>query len=55
MDECLYGNKRAGQAIFERCLKMLEVINTEITSHFPERVRDTFVSRNKASTLTFVP
>ena len=39
MDERLYGNKRAGQQIFERCLRMLEIINTEITSHFPEQVR----------------
>ena len=39
MDERLYGNKRAGQTIFERCMMLLEIINTEIVEHFPEQVR----------------
>lgn len=40
MDERLYGNKRAGQPIFERCLQLLEVVNTELVSHFPGQVRE---------------
>ena len=39
MDERLYGNARAGPAVFERCLRMLEIINTQITDYFPEQVR----------------
>lgn len=39
MDERLYGNKHAGPYVFEKCVKLLEIISTEITSHFPEQVR----------------
>ena len=44
MDARLYGNGNAGQIIFERCLKLLDIINTEITRHFPEQVRIFFPS-----------
>ncbi|GJF00271.1 mitochondrial protein Pet127-domain-containing protein [Phanerochaete sordida] len=37
MDERLFGSKSAGPFIFEKCVKLLEVISTEITSHFPEQ------------------
>ena len=39
MDERLFSNKHAGQAIFERCMTLLEIINTEIINHFPDQVR----------------
>ncbi|KAI0086464.1 mitochondrial protein Pet127-domain-containing protein [Irpex rosettiformis] len=37
MDERLYGNKDAGPLIFQRCVELLQVINDEITQHFPEQ------------------
>ena len=37
MDEALYGQKNVGQRIFEKCLKMLEVINDEVTRLFPNQ------------------
>lgn len=38
MDECLYGNKLAGNHIFECSLKLLNLISEEITLKFPEQV-----------------
>lgn len=38
MDERLYGNKHAGPLIFSRCVELLQIINDEITHHFPEQV-----------------
>ena len=39
MEECLYHNSQAGPYIFENSLKLLEIIQDEVTSHFPEQVR----------------
>ena len=34
MDERLYGNSLAGPPVFEKCVKLLEVIMLEVTRHF---------------------
>ena len=38
MDERLYGNRQAGPLVFEKCVKMLEVITREIVKDFPGQV-----------------
>lgn len=35
MDQALYGQKDVGMRIFEKCLRMLEVVSTEVTQLFP--------------------
>lgn len=37
MDRALYGQKDVGARIFEKCLRMLEVINNEVTQLFPNQ------------------
>lgn len=37
MDERIYGNREAGPYVFEKCVKLLEIITNEITRHFPEQ------------------
>lgn len=35
MDKRLYGNSAMGPQVFEKCVKLLEIIMSEVTHHFP--------------------
>jgi hypothetical protein len=39
MDERLFGGVGRGEPVFEKCIRLLEVIVEEITTMFPEMVR----------------
>ena len=38
MEARLYGDSRAGDRVFEKCLRLLEILYGEIVSQFPEQV-----------------
>ena len=38
MDTCLFGKKERGWPIFDRCVRLLEVMASEITECFPKQV-----------------
>lgn len=38
MDKRLYGNSAMGPQVFEKCVKLLEIIMSEVTHHFPGKV-----------------
>lgn len=46
MDERLYGNRKAGPLVFEKCVKMLEIITKEIVKEYPGQVRISGISQN---------
>lgn len=39
MDACLFGGEDRGEAVFEKCVLLLEEILMEVTSTFPAQVR----------------
>ena len=39
MDTCLYGVKTGGPRVFEKCVKLLEIISEEVVQCFPGEVR----------------
>ena len=54
MDQRLFGNKKAGPYVFEKCVKLLEVISTEITSHYPEQVRSLSLTQEHLLTVSIL-
>ena len=38
MEERLFGGKNRGDRVFDKCIRMLEVIADEVTKYFPQQV-----------------